>query len=507
MTQPPELVHRPYRQLVDNLLIRVAGGVADEEHVFDPRVAEYDLVQPVDPVRGIRVVTGVTDTEPDRTFVDGTDYVRIGPDGAHGDRLRWLTGGAAVNPVPGSVFQIDYWPVGARSLLTDLSVGSVVRTLLEAVARELAVVHAEINEAYRAGFIDHATGTSLDFVVALLDVRRRTADFAGGAVTFFRGTGTDAVTIPAGTQVTTDDGKVIFETRAERTLQPGQPNITVEVLATSPGEAGLLPAGAITRLVAPPQGIGRVTNADATVRPAAAETDPELRERAKAKLRGLNQATVAAIISAARAVGADEVELHDPMVPPDDAAARTGDGQVDLLFRGDPARFDAVVGAVDGTRAAGVRVTVVARVVLVTLRLQILLPPDVPPDGQQLVKQQVLDAAAAAVTAVPAGQPVTGPALRAAVATGLEVSESDLDAHAVLRDVVVFALDPDAVPPDLPVPRRDLLTRNGAPATDADIQHWDFNIGTELGAGRPALPRLQSASTDLDVVLAPAGGL
>jgi hypothetical protein len=501
--QPPELVHRPYQQLVDNLLIRVAGGVADEEHVFDPRVAEYDLAQAIDPVRGVRIVSGSTDTEPDRTFVAGLDYIHIAPDGVRGDRLRWLTDGA-VRPAAGTVFHVDYWAAGARSPLTDISVGSVVRTLLEAVARELAVVHEEINEAYRAGYIDHATGISLDYVVALLDVRRRNADFAGGAVTFFRGTGAGPVTVPAGTRVTTDGGQVVFETRAERTMQPGQPNLTVEVLATVAGEAGVVPAGALSRLVAPPEGIVRVTNADATVRPAAAETDEELRIRAKVKLRGLNQATVAAVLAAATGAGADQVELHDPLFPPADSAAWTEPGQVDLLVRGDPDRYDAIVGAVDGTRAAGVRVSVVARLVLVTVRLQLLLPPEVPADGQRLVKQQVLDALAAALAAVPAGQPVAGAALRTAVATGLEVEETELDAHAALRDIVVFALDPDAEPPGTAVPRRDLITHSGAPAMDADIRRWDFEIGTTLGGGA-ALPRLQTDATDLDVVTELAG--
>ena len=55
------------------------------------------------------------------------------------------------------------------------AVGGVARTLLEAVARELAIFYATLDAAHRSGFLDTAEGIALDNVVAILGVRRARA--------------------------------------------------------------------------------------------------------------------------------------------------------------------------------------------------------------------------------------------------------------------------------------------------------------------------------------------
>lgn len=60
---------------------------------------------------------------------------------------------------------------------SDLNVGSVVRTLTEATARELAKLYEQLMEVYASGFVDTATGASLDFVAGIAGVERvRDAD-------------------------------------------------------------------------------------------------------------------------------------------------------------------------------------------------------------------------------------------------------------------------------------------------------------------------------------------
>jgi len=49
-------------------------------------------------------------------------------------------------------------PAGGRTPLTDTSEGSVVRTLLEAFARELAVCYEQLHKVYRYGYLDTAEG-------------------------------------------------------------------------------------------------------------------------------------------------------------------------------------------------------------------------------------------------------------------------------------------------------------------------------------------------------------
>ena len=79
----------------------------------------------------------------------------------------------ARRPAPNSELVVNYYPVHlARTPLTDVNVGSVVRTLLETTAREMAVQYAQLQQVYDSAFVETSTGDSLDKVVALVDVRR-----------------------------------------------------------------------------------------------------------------------------------------------------------------------------------------------------------------------------------------------------------------------------------------------------------------------------------------------
>src|SRR5690606_27746283 len=125
--------------------------------------------------------------------------------------VEWDSTG--VLPDDNTIFRVDYFRRNTRSPLTDLNVGSVTRTLSEAISREIATVYNQIELAYLSGFIDTATGRALELVVSILGLTRKTKDFALGLVTFFRMPGSEGnITIPEGTLVATTAGDVIFET-------------------------------------------------------------------------------------------------------------------------------------------------------------------------------------------------------------------------------------------------------------------------------------------------------
>src|SRR3954463_10767416 len=91
---------------------------------------------------------------------------------------------------------------GGRTALTDVSAGSVVRTLMESFARELAVCYEQLDIVYRYAYLDTAAGVALDNVVALLGLERQRAGFLVGAVEFSRLLPAEAdIAIPAGTLV------------------------------------------------------------------------------------------------------------------------------------------------------------------------------------------------------------------------------------------------------------------------------------------------------------------
>lgn len=154
------------------------------------------------------------------TFQEGADYSFTG------GRLNWTDGGA--RPDEGARVEIEYTFREPPSGLTDFNPGSVVGTLLRAAARQMTLLYAQMDQAYRRAFIDDADGVALDNVVALLGVKRNPALESKGAVSFLRKrAATRTVVIPAGTRIADQSGRVFatlaegrIETETEEILSP-----------------------------------------------------------------------------------------------------------------------------------------------------------------------------------------------------------------------------------------------------------------------------------------------
>jgi Baseplate J-like protein len=461
------LIHRPYGDLVDDILTSVVGGVVNEPIRFDIKVFSYPLAEPASAVRGI---TGTAGGEP-RTFLLEIDFV-FGP---ATNTVTWLDDGT--RPDDSSTFFVDYFRVESRSPITDINVGSVTRTLSEAIGREIATVYQQINLAYLSGFVDTATGKSLDYVVSILDVVRKTAEFAEGLVTFFRSSGVDGnITIPAGIRLTTTTGAVVFTSTQPRTLQRGQVRIDVPVRADVgfAGDAGLVPAGAISEMSQPVAGIERVSNLDPTIRAAADESDDELRLRAKAALRALGKATLAALDRVIREGRGTPVEFFDPNSPPDH---RSAPGTVTVVVDAEPERLPSLLAAVHETRAAGVLATVLARYVFVTPRITATITPGISAPGKTQIALDIVAALQTYVDGLTAGDPADGAAMLAAVRAVADVTT------ATIVDVVVARADlSDPSAAGARVPDRSLLvsTATGGPATDAEIEAGVFRVSATV---------------------------
>ncbi|MHB1063835.1 MAG: baseplate J/gp47 family protein [Georgenia sp.] len=420
------LIHRPYGDLVGDILTSVIGGVVNEPIRFDRKIGTYPLAEPA---AAIRSITGTADGAP-RTFLLAIDFEFTGP---ATNSVAWLDDGTS--PDDDTTFAVDYSRVESRSPLSDINVGSVTRTLTEAVGREIAVVYEQIDLAYLSAFVDTATGTSLDHVVAILDVTRKTAEFAQGLVTFFRAGGVDGnITIPAGTRLTTAAGDVVFATTQPRTLQRGQVRIDAQVRAGVgfPGEIGLVDAGAISQMSQPVAGIEHVSNLDPTIRAAADETDEELRARAKAALRALGKATLAALDRVIREGRGTPVEFFDPNSP---LPTRSEPGTVTVVVDAEPERLPGLVDSVHETRAAGVLATLVARYVFLTPRVRAVITPGLSAPGQEQVRADVVAALQAYVDGLTQGDPADGTAMLAAIGAVEDVTA------AVIVDVVVTRAD------------------------------------------------------------------
>ena len=420
------LIERPYQEIVDDILTAIVGGVVNEPIFYDLKETFYPLSQPAADVRGItgtRTLTvNGTSTPAQVSFQKEVDFIFSEGDNA----VVWLPG--AAQPDDETVFYVDYFrPAGdSRSPLSDINVGSVTRTLGEAIGREIATVYQQVNQAYLSGFIDTAQGQALDLVVSILGVTRKTKEFAVGLATFFRDTaaGDGNINLPEGIVLSTEKGEAAFVTTDLRTLQRGQARIDVPIRAsdTSKGEAGIVKSGVISKLSQPITGIARVTNFEATILGAEGETDQQLRLRARARLRGLGKATLAALANAIFEGRGNLLEVWDPNSA---LAKQSKPGVVTLLIEAEPERFLSLSAAVNETRAAGVQATVVARYVFFKLHITTKIAAGLSGAGKEKLKVQIIDALQHYVDSLSAGDPAKGDELLKAIKSVQEADNAD----------------------------------------------------------------------------------
>jgi uncharacterized phage protein gp47/JayE len=248
-----------------------------------------------------------------------------------------------------------------KNTLTDLQIGSVSRTLLETVGREIATLYDEMEAAYNAGFIDTARGNALDMVVSILGIQRKSAQFATGTVTFSRRNPVQDVNIPRGTRVSTrasDPRNVkIYETTMNVRLPKSENEIEIPIKALTPGESGMTDFETITALETPIIGIDKVINKKPTTIGTERETDDELRSRARATVLAAGKATPEAIrnvvlgIPGVRGVTVNEMPNSIP-------------GEIDVIIDGldltdkDSPTYQRVSDTIDQIRPAGIHVNI-----------------------------------------------------------------------------------------------------------------------------------------------------
>ena len=158
-----------FAEIRDNLIVAMMeNGVAAETHPFPPPdgVIPYRHLLEQKEVDSIESLYGSMNGGP-HLFRPGTDYVLL----EDKRTLEWQK--KADLPDPGTVISVNYLlPKGANQAAIDFQTGSVIRTLAESVAMQVAGLYAQLDAVYRSGFITTAEGTALDNVVALLGIAR-----------------------------------------------------------------------------------------------------------------------------------------------------------------------------------------------------------------------------------------------------------------------------------------------------------------------------------------------
>ena len=247
----------------------------------------------------------------------------------------------------------------------DFAVGSVLRTMYESFAYEIAVLEEQMQQVYLSAFVDTATGTQLDMLVAILGIKRGLPDFAEGVVTFNRDTSTEDIEIPVGTLVTTEDTekspKKAYKTIEPKTFPGNQKEIDVKVQALDRGEENIVQAEAIVVMPQPVPGVKSVVNRATTqFTGKRQETDYELRQRAKSILISSGKASVIAIENALLILpGVKQVKIKERF---DQKEYGVIDIFVDGIDFSDRSQVQYLYGQIDRVKAAGVFFTLQAAI-------------------------------------------------------------------------------------------------------------------------------------------------
>lgn len=191
--------------------------------------------------------------------------------------------------------------------LVDLTVGSILRAIVEANASVQLWLQGLILQLLAITRAATSTGSDLDSWVADFGLTRTAAVAASGAVTFARFTPTNQALIPIGATVQTGDGTQKYTVTVDTTngayslglggyvVGAGVSTLNVPVLASTAGAAGNAQAGQVSTLTSPISGIDTVTNASTFTSGADAETDAALRVRFINYIASLSKATKGAI--------------------------------------------------------------------------------------------------------------------------------------------------------------------------------------------------------------------
>jgi Baseplate J-like protein len=171
---------KQYQEIVQDILAQVVQGIAKEKQTFSNLQLKYELECRAEtkPVKDIVKIEGFFKGNT-YTFQKEKDY-RL-----NNNHVEWFDNGEAEKPDDRSNFTVTYIfddPPG----LTDINTGSVLRTFVESMSREIELLYEEMDQVYQAGFIDTANGPALDLVVSMLGIKRKSSTNANGLVTFWK---------------------------------------------------------------------------------------------------------------------------------------------------------------------------------------------------------------------------------------------------------------------------------------------------------------------------------
>lgn len=156
--------------------------------------------------------------------------------------------------------------------------------ILQVMAQREKIWYDSLNEACRTQLLDFSKAPMLDFLVALVNVTRLSAQFATTTLEFNIIHGHTGVTIPALTRVQSSDGKVAFATVATTFIPAGTYVVDIQANAQTVGVIGNdYVIGSINNILDPLVFVISASNIDVSAGGADQESDEQLISRTKDK--------------------------------------------------------------------------------------------------------------------------------------------------------------------------------------------------------------------------------
>lgn len=196
---------------------------------------------------------------------------------------------------------------GAAKVLVDLTVGSILRAVVEANAAVILWLQGLILQLLAITRAATSSGADLDSWVGDFGLTRLAAVAASGQVSFARFTPSQQAVVPVSTTIQTGDGAQQFAVTLDTTnpaysatlggyvLAAGVGSINVPVAASTAGAGGNVSAGQLNTLTQAVPGVDTVSNAAAFTNGVDAESDAALRIRFIAFVASLSKATKGAV--------------------------------------------------------------------------------------------------------------------------------------------------------------------------------------------------------------------
>lgn len=198
---------KKYIEIVDDILQHITSGQTSEKHLFSKftRIYKLESLPENKLVIGEVGIRGLLNGNP-HTFSYNKDYKLN-----NSNSIEWNiidNNSRDINrPDENSIFEISYL-FNNNSGLTDVNTGSVLRTIVEGISKEIESLYNEMESVYKDGFIETSSGTSLDNVVSILGIKRKSPTRAYGYVTFFKNSEPDTIT---NTEILLFDGIQSYE--------------------------------------------------------------------------------------------------------------------------------------------------------------------------------------------------------------------------------------------------------------------------------------------------------